>query len=51
LAWNKYCDECPPLNLMVQAYLGIKPVRRNKKDDAESLLATLAAFPGASKKP
>lgn len=34
---------------MVKAYLGVKPIKRNDKDNAAALLNTLAAFPGASR--
>lgn len=47
VAWEKYRDRCPPLDLMAQTALGIKPTIRHVSDDPGQLIAHLKNFPGA----
>lgn len=50
LAWYRYCEEHPPLQQMVQGYLGVKPVKRSKPEDAENaakLIGDLMKMQGA----
>lgn len=40
-AWNRYTADHPPLNLMVAAYLGIKP-NKASASDANAMLAEVS---------